>query len=176
MHKFYSEDRRDWADTEELEVGERLRSIAGWLTVKSLVKQPGVHRVYNMTVAGEHVYHVSSLGLLSHNVKACKTNNPHLKGKTPLAGTRGTGVARAAKAEVDLVRRTGRGTVNRTKEEIDSLNVKDDYLVMWLVPISIILSSTRNGQVIRGTSNLFVVNREIYASMVVTFKHQQQAH
>jgi hypothetical protein len=75
MHKFYSEDRRDWADTEELEVGGRLRSIDGWLTVKSLVKQPGVHRVYNMTVAGEHVYHVSSLGLLSHNVKACK--NPH---------------------------------------------------------------------------------------------------
>jgi hypothetical protein len=31
MHKFYSEDRRDWVDTEELEVGERLRSIDGWL-------------------------------------------------------------------------------------------------------------------------------------------------
>jgi hypothetical protein len=84
LHKFYSDDRRDWADTEELEVGERLRSIDGWLTVKSLVKQPGVHRVYNMTVAGEHVYHVSSLGLLSHNVKgACGPT----KAKTKSSGS-----------------------------------------------------------------------------------------
>ena len=42
--------------------------------------------------------------------------NPHLGGKTPMPGTRATGVARARQAEVDLVRRTGKGTRNWTKE------------------------------------------------------------
>jgi len=45
-------------------------------------------------------------------------SNPHLVGRTPLAGTRGTGVQRAARQEVDLVRRTGAGTVDWTAEEI----------------------------------------------------------
>jgi RHS repeat-associated protein len=44
----------------------------------------------------------------TYNVAA---SNPHLAGETPLAGTRGTGVARARAAEVDLVRRTGAGTI-----------------------------------------------------------------
>ena len=71
LHKFYSGDRRCWLNTQDLKEGERLRSIDGWLTVSSLRRLPGVQRVYNMTVAGEHVYHVSSLGLLSHNVVGC---------------------------------------------------------------------------------------------------------
>ena len=71
LHKFYSGDRRCWVNTQEVKEGERLRSIDGWLTVASLRRLPGVQRVYNMTVAGEHVYHVSTLGLLSHNVLPC---------------------------------------------------------------------------------------------------------
>ncbi|MGO8753386.1 MAG: putative toxin, partial [Thermoguttaceae bacterium] len=71
LHKFFSGDRRCWVNTQELKEGERLRSIDGWLTVSSLRRLPGVQRVYNMTVAGEHVYHVSTLGLLSHNVLPC---------------------------------------------------------------------------------------------------------
>jgi hypothetical protein len=35
--------------------------------VKSLSREPGVQRVFNMTVEGEHVYYVSSLGSLVHN-------------------------------------------------------------------------------------------------------------
>ena len=42
---------------------------------------------------------------------ALGSGNPYLAGKTPLSGTRGTGVSRAAKAEVDMVRRTGQGTI-----------------------------------------------------------------
>jgi hypothetical protein len=42
---------------------------------------------------------------------AANQANPHLAGRTPLAGTRGTGVSRATAAEVDLVRRTGAGTI-----------------------------------------------------------------
>ena len=71
LHKFYSADRGAWTDTEDLFEGERLRSINGWLTVEKIERVPGVHRVYNMTVAGEHVFHVSSLGLLSHNNNPC---------------------------------------------------------------------------------------------------------
>jgi hypothetical protein len=71
LHKFYSEDRGAWTNTRDLRDGERLRSIDGPLTVERLARVPGVHRVYNLTVAGEHVFHVSSLGLLSHNNVAC---------------------------------------------------------------------------------------------------------
>jgi hypothetical protein len=71
LHKFYSEDRGAWTNTRDLRPGERLRSIDGPLTVERLTRVPGVHRVYNLTVAGEHVYHVSSLGLLSHNNVPC---------------------------------------------------------------------------------------------------------
>jgi hypothetical protein len=71
LHKFFSGDRRCWVNTQEVKEGERLRSIDGWLTASSLRRLPGVQRVYNMTVAGEHVYHVSNLGLLSHNNVPC---------------------------------------------------------------------------------------------------------
>lgn len=71
LHKFYSEDRRQWVNTEDLREGERLRGKDGWLRLVASRRVAGVHRVYNMTVAGEHVFHVSSLGLLSHNNNAC---------------------------------------------------------------------------------------------------------
>ena len=70
-HKFYSANRGRWVNTEELKPGERLRGIDGWLTVTDVRRLPGVHRVYNMTVAGEHVFHVSRLGLVSHNNNPC---------------------------------------------------------------------------------------------------------
>ncbi len=49
---------------------------------------------------------------------AAKTVNPFLKGLTPQAGTRATGVARATKLEVELVQKTGQGTTNWTAAEI----------------------------------------------------------
>lgn len=36
--------------------------------VVSSVPLPGVHRVYNCTVEGQHVYYVGELGALAHNV------------------------------------------------------------------------------------------------------------
>ena len=47
--------------------GEQLRGHRGPLTVTSLSRVPGVHRVYNMTVESEHVYRVATLGVLVHN-------------------------------------------------------------------------------------------------------------
>ncbi|HJT23203.1 MAG TPA: RHS repeat-associated core domain-containing protein, partial [bacterium] len=45
--------------------------------------------------------------------------NPYLDGSTPLPGTRSTGVARATRLEIEMVQRTGSGTLNWTPEEID---------------------------------------------------------
>lgn len=38
------------------------------MIVVGVTRVPGVHRVYNMTVEGEHVYHVSTFGALAHNL------------------------------------------------------------------------------------------------------------
>lgn len=70
FHKFYSETRGDWASTHELEVGEIIRGRTGPLEVARAWPHPGTHRVYNLTVEGEHVYYVGEQGLLAHN-NAC---------------------------------------------------------------------------------------------------------
>jgi hypothetical protein len=44
--------------------------------------------------------------------------NPFIKGKIPLLGTRDTGVRRATALEIDMVQRTGKGTLDWTAEEI----------------------------------------------------------
>lgn len=66
-HKFYSETRAQWLSAEDLQPGKHLRGLTGPLQVVSQRPIPGTHRVYNMTVEGEHVYHVSTLGVLAHN-------------------------------------------------------------------------------------------------------------
>jgi hypothetical protein len=67
FHKFYSETRRDWVSTKEIHDNEVIRGRAGPLTIVAKRSLPGVERVYNLTVEGEHVYYVSELGLLAHN-------------------------------------------------------------------------------------------------------------
>jgi hypothetical protein len=47
--------------------------------------------------------------------------NPHIKGKIPVIGARQTGVNRARALEVELVRKTGRGTVDWTAKEIAAI-------------------------------------------------------
>jgi hypothetical protein len=87
-HRFYSEDRRQWINANEIRQGEHLRSISGILTVDSIESMPGVHRVYNMTVNGEHVYHVTTLGLLAHNM-CLGTSEETILWKAPQAGRDG---------------------------------------------------------------------------------------
>ena len=67
LHKFYSIDRACWLSAEDLEPGETLRGHSGPLTLIEKHRVAGVHRVYNMTVEGEHVYFASTLGVLAHN-------------------------------------------------------------------------------------------------------------
>jgi len=78
LHKFYRENDGKWVSAEELSEGERIRGRFGSLIVVSLEPVEGVHRVYNMTVEGEHVYYVSHLGILAHNIK-CGSANPAVK-------------------------------------------------------------------------------------------------
>ena len=83
-HRFYSDTRRDWVATRNLQPGEVLRGLDGPLTVVGLERVPGTHRVYNMTVEGEHVYRVSKLGALVHN----SYSGPLMPGGKPI-GTPG---------------------------------------------------------------------------------------
>jgi hypothetical protein len=67
LHKFYSETRRDWVATKDLHDNEVIRGRAEPLQIVARRSLPGVQRVYNLTVEGEHAYYVSQLGLLAHN-------------------------------------------------------------------------------------------------------------
>ena len=67
FHKLYTEDR-GWEPTAALHIGEMVRGNHGDLKVAKLVSDPGVHRVYNLTVEADHVYYVGNLQALAHNV------------------------------------------------------------------------------------------------------------
>jgi hypothetical protein len=66
-HRFYSLDRGTWVTTDELTVNERLQGLTDDVRIVSITFIPGVHRVYNMTVEGEHVYRVSRFAVSAHN-------------------------------------------------------------------------------------------------------------
>ena len=66
-HKFYSADRKGWVTVDHLHIGEHVPGLSDVMTVVAVDRLPGVHRVYNMTVERDHVYHVTALGALVHN-------------------------------------------------------------------------------------------------------------
>ncbi|RME19075.1 MAG: hypothetical protein D6800_14765, partial [Candidatus Zixiibacteriota bacterium] len=67
FHKFYSADRRAWISADSINEGERLTALGGTVRLLSRTRIPGTHRVYNLTVEGEHVYHVTKLVVDGHN-------------------------------------------------------------------------------------------------------------
>jgi hypothetical protein len=58
-----------------LKSGHQLAGQEGQLRVVANTRISGVHRVYNMTVEGEHVYYVSNSGALVHNTCGPKRGN-----------------------------------------------------------------------------------------------------
>ncbi|MEM8947584.1 MAG: hypothetical protein AAGD11_20595 [Planctomycetota bacterium] len=134
FHKFYSETRRDWVSTHDIHDREVIRGRAGPLTIVAAEKLPGTQRVYNLTVEGEHVYYVSELGLLAHNNcnNFVSVDDISIRGHRnievsvsaadslgmPIQGSRQTGINRAWALEVELIRRTGRGSRDWTVGEI----------------------------------------------------------
>jgi RHS repeat-associated protein len=67
QHRFYREVDKTWVSAAALRKGDKLHGRSTPLTVVANGAVPGVHRVYNLTVEGEHVYQVSTLGVVAHN-------------------------------------------------------------------------------------------------------------
>ena len=76
-HPLYSLDRDDWVRVRDLQVGERLQTAEGAVTVEALEKVRGVLRVYNLEVDADHEYLVGEAGVRAHN--AC----PGVRNTTP---------------------------------------------------------------------------------------------
>ncbi len=67
-HRFFSLDRCKWTPADELRVGEILRTRSGQVvTVESIGIKPGLHRVFNFEVEGDHNFYVGESGVLVHN-------------------------------------------------------------------------------------------------------------
>jgi hypothetical protein len=67
-HRFKSLDRLDWIPAEDLRIGETLQTKSGQIvTVESIRQKPGLHRVHNFEVEGEHHFFVGESGVLVHN-------------------------------------------------------------------------------------------------------------
>ncbi len=67
-HPFWSETRQAFITAGDLQNGERLLAADGTIHhVAYIHKRPGLHKVYNLEVDGEHVYYVGQSGLLVHN-------------------------------------------------------------------------------------------------------------
>jgi len=66
-HPLYSLDRDDWVRIRDLQVGERLQTTEGAVTVEALEKVRGEHRVYNLEIEGDHEYLVGEAGIRTHN-------------------------------------------------------------------------------------------------------------
>jgi hypothetical protein len=93
-HPFWSEDRQAFVPAGELRPGERLRSHQHTVArVAAIVPRAGPETVYNLEVAGQHVYQVSAQGLLVHNTCGRLIPNPWGRLGGPLHRTR---VAEAA--------------------------------------------------------------------------------
>jgi len=70
-HPFWSEDRQAFVPAGELREGELLLLAEGNPTrLLTRTQRPGIHRVYNLEVDGEHVYYVGAEGVLVHNMCA----------------------------------------------------------------------------------------------------------
>ena len=72
-HPIWSEDRQAFIHSDQLQPGERLRSALGkTVRITSIEIRAGPEPVYNLEVAGEHVYSVTDSGLLVHNTTPCQ--------------------------------------------------------------------------------------------------------
>jgi hypothetical protein len=70
-HRLWSADRDEWVSAGNLEVGERLLTDAGAVTVAAIDHLDGARQVFNFEVAGAHTYLVSGLHIKSHNAGDC---------------------------------------------------------------------------------------------------------
>ncbi len=67
VHKLFSATRNDWVMTQDLRVGEALRTQSGLSTITGVKRKAGDQRVYNFEVEATHAYYVGQTRTLSHN-------------------------------------------------------------------------------------------------------------
>ncbi len=70
-HRLFSVDRDSWVQTGDLRIGEKLKTIGGNATIRSVRKYPGVHRVHNLDIQTDDCYYVGHVEALSHNDNTC---------------------------------------------------------------------------------------------------------
>ena len=66
-HHVYSVDRGEFLPAGQLQVGETLKLHDRLTQITSLTPNAGTHQVFNLEVQGEHVFRVTTSGLLVHN-------------------------------------------------------------------------------------------------------------
>ncbi|WP_234581611.1 polymorphic toxin-type HINT domain-containing protein [Micromonospora sp. MH99] len=69
-HPFWSEDRKDWIDAADVQVGEALRALGGTaITVQAVRSYAGLEAMHDLTVADIHTYYVvaGATPVLVHN-------------------------------------------------------------------------------------------------------------
>lgn len=113
-HPFWSEDRRDFIPVGRLRHGERVRTKTGTAEVIAVAKRPG-EMVYNLEVHGEHVYEVSSMGVLVHN--SCAGFNPAMRQAQDWLKARGFDPSKATPFASRMSERFGGGRINGMRHD-----------------------------------------------------------
>ena len=85
-HPLWSLDRDDWVSVRDLQVGERLQTAEGAVSVEALEKVRGLHRVYNLE---DHEYLVGEAGVRAHNQSFCSGGQRLLGPGRPASVVRG---------------------------------------------------------------------------------------
>ena len=140
-HKFYSITRGEWLSASQLARGEHLDGINGKITVADVKRLPGTHRVYNMTVQGEHLYRVAECGVLVHNQKCTDlvANKNGIISEIGISGsskkidvTKTKSVVQRNKDKMEEVRRLGREGekgINKNTKHVDSISGKKKFRI-----------------------------------------------
>lgn len=95
LHPLFSLTRGNWVQAGKLRVGEVLKTREGAVRIEGIRQKPGVHRVYNLEVEGEHWYFASRKCVLSHNTCPTKINQTK-KGLEHVTDRHTTGGAQSA--------------------------------------------------------------------------------
>jgi hypothetical protein len=132
-HLFWSEDRGQFVPASQLEDGEHVRTSDGSTsTIASITVHPSCRRVYNLEVHAEHVYLVSTFGVLVHNM--CEVEPPGAPRELPsgLRTWQEAGISRADAQRIQnaATRTNQRITVvgSRARGEAEALS-DWDYIV-----------------------------------------------
>lgn len=145
VHPIWSVDRSDWVRMDELQSGEHLQTNFGPMPIADTQRIIAPQSVYNLEIAGEHVYEVTDLGILVHNANPLCEELKKLLAKKEAGET--IDEARLAKLQKmlaaprkvlsgdefeEFVRNAERGTKGRVKfnptGDVDVDSISDTFL------------------------------------------------